>query len=196
MNIIVRKAKEEDRKNIAFCISEGFKNDFSAICKNVHKVALALESGIKIDKFYVACNETDFLGAFAISDCDARAASTDKKAYRKQFGLIKGWIASIVLKGEFEKAIEYPKTVGYLEFVCVREEFRRNKVATKMIIEGMKLSNYNEFVLDVTDTNIKAFNCYSAIGFKQFKTVEEPNSKYKGFNSRIYMQYNYIVTKE
>ena len=49
MDIKVRNAVEDDRFNIAFCIAEGFEKDFSVLCKDTNKVALAIESGLTIN---------------------------------------------------------------------------------------------------------------------------------------------------
>ncbi|MFQ9923313.1 MAG: hypothetical protein ACLRVU_07355 [Beduini sp.] len=46
MEILVRKAEEEDREAIALCIAEGFEKDFSVLCKDQQRVAKAISGGI------------------------------------------------------------------------------------------------------------------------------------------------------
>ena len=121
MDIKVRNAVEDDRFNIAFCIAEGFEKDFSVLCKDTNKVALAIESGLTINTFYVAEADGKIAGVLAVSDCYGRAAKVDRKALKKHFGLIKGIIGCIVLKEEFEKELPYQPTTGYIEFVAVRD---------------------------------------------------------------------------
>lgn len=51
------------------------------------------------------------------------------------------------------------------------------------------MNNYNAYVLDVTDINIPAINCYNNLGFKEFKRIKEKHGRQKGFNEKIYMEY-------
>ncbi|MCI9128271.1 MAG: GNAT family N-acetyltransferase [Eubacterium sp.] len=189
MNINIRQANENDRNDIALCIAEGFKKDFDVLCKNTHTVATAINTGIQISKFYVAESQNKVVGVVAISDCNGRAVVTDISSYKKNFGFIKGNIANLVLKEEFESSLDYPPTTGYIEFVAVRNTHQRKGIATFMLKESMTQSSYEDYVLDVTDVNTAAIRCYSALGFKEFKRVEEKHSKQKGFSAKIYMRY-------
>lgn len=185
----IRKAKETDRNNVALCIAEGFEKDFSILCKDNQKVADAIANGLDIERFYIAEISGDVAGVVAISDCNGRAAKADKASLKKYFGFIKGIIGAIVLKEEFETPLDYPETTGYIEFVAVRKNYRKQGIATTMLLESMKLTNYQDFVLDVTDVNTNAIKCYTKIGFEEFKCVPEKHGKQKGFNAKIYMRY-------
>ena len=189
MNINIRQADENDRRDIALCIAEGFKKDFDVLCKNTQTVAAAISTGIQISRFYVAESENEVVGVLAISDCSGRAAVTDITSYKENFGFIKGNIANFVLKEEFESSLDYPPTTGYIEFVAVRNTHQRKGIATSLLKESMRLSSYDDYVLDVTDVNIAAIRCYSALGFREFKRVKEKHSKQKGFSAKIYMRY-------
>ena len=188
-NAIIRRATEADRNNVAFCIAEGFEKDFSILCKDNQKVASAIAVGLNIDRFYVADIDGEIAGVLAISDCTGRAAKADKASLKKHLGFIKGVIGAFVLKEEFEKTLEYPTTTGYIEFVAVRKEYRRQGIATVILQESMLLANYQEYVLDVTDINSNAIRCYTNIGFAEFERIAEKHGKQKGFNAKIYMRY-------
>ncbi len=185
----IRKAKETDRYNVALCIAEGFEKDFSILCKDNQKVANAIASGLNMERFYVAETEGNIVGVLAISDCNGRAAKAEKSSLKKHFGFFKGIIAAFVLKEEFEKQLEYPITTGYIEFVTVRKKHRKQGIAATMLRESMPLTNYRDFVLDVTDINNNAIKCYTNIGFEEFKRIPEKHGKQKGFNERIFMRY-------
>lgn len=94
-----------------------------------------------------------------------------------------------MLKEEFEAPLNYPPTTGYIEFVAVGNAHQRKGIATTMLEESIAQSSYKDYVLDVTDINTAAIRCYSALGFEEFKRVEEKHSKQKGFSARIYMRY-------
>ncbi len=187
--IHIRNAKEIDRNSVALCIAEGFEKDFSILCKDNQKVANAIATGLKIDRFYIAEVNGDIAGVMAISDCNGRAAGVNKKSLKKHFGLFKGFIGALVLKEEFEGQLEYPITTGYIEFVAVRKKYRKQGIATTMLKESMLLTNYQDFVLDVTDINNNAIRCYTNIGFKEFERVPEKHGKQKGFSEKIFMRY-------
>lgn len=190
MDLIIRKAEESDRSDLAACIAEGFEKDFSILCKDTKRVADGIKRGIHIDMFYVAQQNGEIIGVLAITDCNGRAVMTDGESYRKYFGFIKGMIAKKVLREEFEAPLKYPADTGYLEFVCVRKKARKRGVASIMIKESMKMSSYREYVLDVTDANEPAIQCYEKIGFQEFERVEEKHSKQKGYHAKIYMKYH------
>ncbi len=187
--ILVRKAAEEDRRQIAYCIAEAFEKDFSSLCKNTQRVADAIESGIQVERFYVAQEaEAGLVGALALTDCGGRALRTDAKAYRKHFGLVKGTLAALVLKEEFEKPLEYPETVGFLEFVCVRKSWQRRGVTTRMLEYVTQNAGYAAYELDVTNINEGAIQCYQKFGFVEYKRKAVKFSGQKGFNELIIMR--------
>lgn len=108
---------------------------------------------------------------------------------RKYLGFLKGTIGALVLKEEFEGQLDYPITTGYIEFVAVRKKYRKQGIASTMLKESMLLTNYQDFVLDVTDVNNNAIKCYTKIGFEEWKRIPEKHSKQKGFTEKIYMRY-------
>lgn len=188
-NVIIRAAKEEDRFKIALVIAYGFEKDFVFLNKDMTKIANIIQNGIHIDKFYVAMLEDTIIGVTACTDCYGRAIDVDKKAYKKHLGFIKGMIATLVMKEEFMKPLNYPKTTGYIECVTVDINHRGKGIAgimLKYIFENLK---YNEYILDVTDININAIHCYEKLGFKEFNRIKEKHGKQKGFNEKVYMKY-------
>lgn len=185
----IREAREIDRNSVALCIAEGFEKDFSVLCKNNQKVADAIAAGLNMKRFYVAEIEGDIAGVLAISDCNGRAARVEKGSLKKQFGFFKGFIGALVLKEEFEGQLAYPVTTGYIEFVAVRKRYRKQGIATTMLQKSMLLTNYQDFVLDVTDINCNAIKCYTNIGFEEFKRIPEKHGKQKGFSEKIFMRY-------
>lgn len=191
--ITTRKAKDTDRNDIAFCIAEGFEKDFSVLSNDCQKIANAIAPGLHIDKFFVAEIDNKIVGVSAISDCKSRCISVNRKSMVKHLGFFWGTIGTMILKGEFEKQLNYPTQTGYIEMVAVRKEYRKQKVATTMLKEYISMSNYKDFILDVVDTNSNAYNCYAKIGFKEFARIPEKHAKQKGFNAKIYMQYTPLV---
>lgn len=188
--IEIRKAVESDRKQIASCIAEAFAKDFSLLCKDSQVVSNAIQTGIQIERFYVAVEETHtVVGALAIADCNGRSLLTDAKAYKKHFGFVKGTVAISVLKKEFEELLKCPDTVGYIEFVCVLKRCQRQGITTKMLEYATNDSNYDTYELDVTNVNQGAIRCYEKFGFSEYKREAVKYAKQKGFDEKIFMKY-------
>ncbi len=186
----IRKALVSDRKEIAYCIAEAFSKDFSSLSKNTQTVADAIESGIQIERFYVAVeDEKGVVGALAISDCKGRSIFTDCKSYKKHFGFVKGIIASMIMKEEFEKPLKYPNTVGYIEFVCVLKSYQRKGITMQMLEYALNDSDYTDYELDVTNINQGAIACYEKFGFSEYKREKVKYAKQKGFDEKIFMKY-------
>ena len=181
MNICIRPAQANECGAIAICIAEGFERDFSVFSKDTGQVINALVPGIRTRRFYVAEQSGEVIAVAGISDCTGRAVYINWKAYRKNFGLLKGTLAKMVLKPEFEGCLRYPSTTGFIEFVAVRRAYRRRGIASLLLRESMEQSAYEDFVLDVINENTPARCCYEKIGFQPFKSEKKRNGYTKTF---------------
>lgn len=188
-SVLIRAASRTDRGEIAFCVADAFSDEFDILCKDTQKVSKALERGIQTKRFIVATYCEKVVGALAIADCNGRSILTDPRSYRKYFGFIKGSLASVILKDEFVKALELPKTEGYIESVCVLKKFQGKGIATKMLNFAIENTPYNNYQLDVTDINEYAIRCYKKCGFTVFRSEKVKHSKQKGFNAKLFMKY-------
>lgn len=171
MGIKIRQAEENDREAIGYCIAEGFERDFSLFSKDIDKVTASLVPGIVPHRFYVAEQGLEIVAVVGISDCTGRAVYTDAKALRRNFGFWKGMLAKLVLKPEFEGRLPYSPTTGFIEFVAVRKAYRRQRIASLLLKEGMTKAGYQEYILDVMAENVPAKNCYEKLGFRTFKSA-------------------------
>lgn len=185
----IQKAIEKDREDIALCIAKNFEKDFSPLSKDNKKIQTILKNGLNIDKFYTIKTDEEFVGTLSLSDINGRAMKTDLSTYIKNLGIIKGIITKITLKREFEKKLEYSKDTAYIELLAINPNFRRQKVASKLIDYVIKNTNYSKYLLEVTNINTPAINLYTSLGFKEIRRVKEKYAKYTGFDERIYMQY-------
>lgn len=189
-NILIRTAKETDRMEIAKVIAYAFEKDFSSLMNDMNKVAMALEPGIDMSRFFVTVLENHIIGVIACSDCNGRAMSVSKKAFKKYFGLLRGMIANMFMAPEFSGLLPYPSSTGYIEFVAVAKEVRNKGIAAAMLKEIIEHINYSEYMLDVTDVNVAAQTCYSKFGFVEVKREKVSHAKQKGFNEKIYMRFS------
>jgi ribosomal protein S18 acetylase RimI-like enzyme len=51
------------------------------------------------------------------------------------------------------------------------------------------LPQYDEYILEVADTNTAAVKLYEKLGYKEFKRIKEKHSRISGINYLIYVRY-------
>ena len=188
-NLLIQTAKETDRMAIAKVIAYAFEKDFASLINDMDKVALALEPGVDVSRFFIAKLKNQIIGVIACSDCNGRAMSVNKRAFRKNFGLLRGILANFFMAPEFSGILPYPNSTGYIEFVAVTEDARNKGVATAMLKTLIEQTRYSDYMLDVTDINIAAQACYKRFGFVEVRREKVKYSKQKGFSEKIYMSY-------
>ena len=92
-------------------------------------------------------------------------------------------------KGEVIGYICYEKILDEMELlrVCVLEEFRQYKIATKLMekmIEEFNSGNFKKIFLEVDEENLNAVKLYEKFGFK--KIGERKNYYQNGHNAFVY----------
>ena len=134
--VVVRPAAERDRGGIATVIAHAYRREFSTLTRDMEKIAGALENAVEVNRFFVAEQRGDVVGAIACTDCTGRAMRLDNANFRRHLGLVRGELGARILKPQFMSGLEYPATTGYIEFVAVSEKARRRGIATKLV-EGV-----------------------------------------------------------
>lgn len=129
----------------------------------------------------------------AIAACTNHIPSVQLKykEFRKHLGLVRGSMAYMILKNEFEKK-QYPfpmvGNMGAIEFVATSVDNRGQGVATKLLQSIIASNTYNEYVLEVADTNTNAIKLYEKLGFEAFMRIPQKHSKRSGVNELVYMK--------
>lgn len=193
--IEIQRASEYS-KNTNDIISEIFVDGFYQwlhyFSKDKKKLVRAFSHMFNLDVFYVALSDGKICGIAACNDGRIKSVHLEKKALKKHLGFVRGTIANIMLKREFEEK-PYPFSIepemGCIEFVAVSLEYRGKGVASVIIRHIFQTTPYSNYVLEVADTNLSAVNLYTKLGFKEFKRVEEKHSKASGINYLVYMKY-------
>ena len=71
--VVVRHAVEDDRAAIAGVIAHAYRREFSILTRDIDKIAGALDHAVAIERFFVAEQHGDVVGAIACTDCTGRA---------------------------------------------------------------------------------------------------------------------------
>jgi 8-oxo-dGTP diphosphatase len=188
-DVRVRPAVESDRDAIATVIAQVYRHEFSTLSRSMRKIAAALADGVDVRRFFVADRDGDVIGAIACTDRTGRAICIRAADWRRHLGIVRGTVAARILAPPFMSRVEYPAATGYIEFVAVTERARRQGIATKLVEGVIAQTAYTEYMLEVTDVNTAARDCYRKIGFVDTKSEKERFARLKGFGARIYMRY-------
>ena len=87
---------------------------------------------------------------------------------------------------------EYPVLIsegtGTVEFVAVVPEYRGKGIAAGLIKHIFTVTNFQEYILEVADTNTAAVNLYKSLGFSDILRVPQKHTKQSGINELVYMK--------
>lgn len=197
MEISVKLASEIDgnvREGISNIFAGGFYQWLKFFAKDTKQLAHAFEHAFILDHFYVAIIDGKIAGIAACTNGDTPSMKLCHKELRKHLGIIKGTIAGVVLKKEFENhayPFQLEPNCGSIEFVATHENYRKQGVALSIITHICSVTPYDEYVLEVADTNIPAVQLYEKIGFKEFMRValSARARKESGIDHFLYMKY-------
>ena len=155
-DVTVRRAAESDRADVACTIAYAYRREFSTISRDLDKVARALAHAVQIGRFFVADRGGDVVGTIACTDRTGRAMRISGAELRRHLGLVRGSVLARSVVPEFQAALDYPASTGYIEFVAVAERARRQGIATKLVEGVIAQAPYTEYMLEVTDVNTAA----------------------------------------
>lgn len=181
------------RKEMGEIFAEGFTQWLGYFSKDKNVIAKAFAHMFILDKFYVAIANGEIAGVAACTDGKTPSVRLNKKELRKHLGFLKGTMAGIFLKKEFEVVHEdfSPKT-GSIEFVGTAPKFRGHGVASQIIQHIIDNEPYTDFVIEeVADTNIPAMRLYKKLGFEEYrrKPLSEKMAKKNGINHFVSLKF-------
>lgn len=192
-NIEIKRADElgeRAKRNISDIFVDGFGHHLAYFSKNPAKLVDALEHMFVPGVFYIALIDGEPAGIATCARGDIPCINQRIKVLIKHLGFIKGTIADLVFKREFQKpAIEVGDRIASVGFVATSSKHRGKGVATALLRHFLTFPQFDEYVLEVADNNTKAISVYEKIGYKEFKRAEQKYKKQSGFDYLVYMKY-------
>ncbi|HBI74485.1 MAG TPA: N-acetyltransferase [Ruminococcaceae bacterium] len=189
--ILAGKLDNSARSTISEIFVDGFYQWLKYFSKDKQKLSRAFAHMYNLDVFYVAKLDGNIAGIAALNDGTSPTVKLDKKEMQKHLGFFRGWFAYKMLGHEFMDK-QYPfdmiPGMGYVEFVATAPSYRGKGAATAIIEHFFSLPHFNEYVLEVADTNENAVHLYEKLGFHEFKRMEMKNKKQSGVNFLVYMK--------
>ncbi len=193
MNIIcVNEYDHNTSMQISQIFVDGFYQWLHYFSKDKEKLAKAFRHMFNPEVFHIAVENDEVLGITACTDGKTPSVRLQRKELRKHLGFIMGTVTYYVLRQEFEKK-QYPFEItsgmGTVEFVAVSSKHRGKGVASAIINHIIRTTSYQEYVLEVADTNSNAVSLYRKLGYEEFLRVAQKHPEKSGINYLIYMKY-------
>ncbi len=166
MQATIRPARETDRSAMAEMISDGFGHELDQVAPDRRVVARAIVGSLNLDRFIVIEEDGEVVATAALSNNKQRCMTVDDKAFRKQFGAIKGSLIAMIFKAEYARQLPAPDDTGYVELLTVREDRRLKGYATALLNELAASGHYDVLLADPPKNNQPILSTLKKFGFE------------------------------
>jgi len=183
------EAGRDVRDEVAEVFVDGYYEELSYFTKDRSTLISAFKDLFSSDVFYVAELQGRIAGILACSNNRQRAMPVELEPLQDAFGVQTGELAYRVMKSEFNTALPYDDTTGYIECVATMTRDRGKGISSSLLKYVMEKLPYRRYVLEVTDANEAAHRIYSKLGFREIERRAETNAEAVGFKYRIYMEW-------
>ncbi|WP_424475143.1 GNAT family N-acetyltransferase [Oceanobacillus kimchii] len=179
------------REKFSKTFVDGFGEDLRYFTEDREKLAKALEHIFILENFYITVVDEDIAAITFCTNGDKLAIQHNKKELRKHLGWLKGTIANVVFKKEFQKPpVKTGDKIANIGFVATAEKYRRQGMASTLMNYILSLPQYETFLLEtIADTNTSALQLYKNLGLKEIKRTKQKHTKFSGINYYIDMAY-------
>lgn len=177
-------------RRISEIFVDGFGKHFVFFSKDREVLIRALEHMFVLDVFYVAVLDGMIVGIGALTNGNVHSVEPKWKDLSSHLGLIKGIFAYFAFRHEFHKPpMRTGNRIASVEFFATDSRYRGKGVASAIIKHFLEQPAYDEYILEVADTNTNAVNLYKSLGFVEFERIKEKHTEVSGVNYLIYMSY-------
>ncbi|GAA0917992.1 GNAT family N-acetyltransferase [Nonomuraea longicatena] len=182
------------RRAVTEVFIDGFGTDLAYFSDDPGKLVDALAHMLVLDVFHVGLIDGQPASIVALTDGGQLSVRHDGAVLRKHLGLIKGTIADVMFKKEFQKAFVPPRPrMASLEFVSTAHRFRGRGAASAVLRHLLALPQYDEYVLeDISDINAPALHLYKKLGFTEYKRKKVNHTKRTGINFYVSMHLSQV----
>jgi ribosomal protein S18 acetylase RimI-like enzyme len=178
------------RRRISEIFVDGFGKHFLFFSKDRDVLIRALEHMFVLEVFYIAVLDGIIVGIGACTNGKLYSVEPKWKDLSSHLGLLKGTFAYFAFKHEFHKPpMRTGNRIASVEFFATDSRYRGKGAASAIIKHFLEKPEYDEYILEVADTNTNAVNLYKRLGFVEFTRIKEKHTKVSGINYLIYMSY-------
>jgi len=181
------------REKISEIFVDGFFGDLKVFSKDKGKLARACAHMFVLRYFYVAVVDGEIVGIIACVDKDSYCVQFDRRMLVRHLGFFRGLFTSFGFK-YFGHEPKYPpeakvdEKTASIEFVVTGSRFKKRGVATAILEHLHSLPEYNDYVLEVKDTNLAAVELYKKMGYEEVHRKKFRWAKRADFEYFVYMK--------
>lgn len=190
--MIIKRACEAYRNEMSQIFVDGFYQWLKYFSKNKTKLNKTFAHMFQTDVFYIAVIDNQIAAIAACSTNTIPSVRLKYSPFVKHLGFLMGSITYVILKKEFENKqypFQFPENMGAIEFVATSINYRGQGVATKLLQSIINSTSYNEYVLEVADTNTYAIKLYKKLGFIEFMRIPQKHGARSDVHNLVYMKY-------
>lgn len=185
---------ESARAGISAVFVDGFGKHFTYFSKDPARLTRALAHMFVLDLFYVARVDGQIAGITACTNGRELCIQHSRRELVRHLGMVRGTLASMAFSSFFQNPLaEAGDRIASVEFVATASAYRGKGVASAIMQQLFALPQFDQFILEVADTNTPAVNLYTKLGYREFKRVRTNHSRWSGINAMISMRYTKLA---
>ena len=181
------------REKISEIFADGFYGDLKVFSLDREKLAKACAHMFALEHFYAAVIDGEIAGIAACLDAKSYCVHYDKSMLVRHLGLFRGLFAAFGFS-YFSQIPKYPPEAGVgektasVEFVATCARHRKKGVAAAILSHLHSLPKYEDYVLEVKDTNVGAVELYKKLGYREVHRKKFRWAKRADFEYFLYMK--------
>ncbi|MHC1692867.1 MAG: GNAT family N-acetyltransferase [Sphaerochaetaceae bacterium] len=189
---IIKNLAELDEGQVRQAVeiyAANFSQPLSFISTELDVLADALQHSFQRTHYYVGLLNGNVVSIAAYSTRWERSHQFQRKELVRALGLINGYRAYLRLHRELECPLDIQDHQCYLESVATDSAYRGKGFSYKIQNYLFDILPFEEFLLEVDDSNYQAVQLYEKMGFSIYhrKTMRS-NDRQKGSVERLYLR--------
>ena len=182
--VCARELGETAKKRISEIFVDAFGHHLSFFSKDRNKLAKALEHMLS------GCFPVARIRAIAgMAACTAAISPVNHDRELRKHLAYTGHDRQRGVQREFQKPIKVGKRTAFIQFFATDPKYRRRGVAKAIMNHLLSLPQYDEYILELTNTDPRVIRLYEKLGFKEFERIKQKYSRLSGLDYMVYMRY-------
>ena len=176
---------------------DGFYEHLSYFSKNREKLTKALAHSFELSQFFIAVKDDIVMAMAACNETKLPSIRLEKRQLSAHLGFIRGRLAYVALNKYMlnqPHPFQMRARTGSIEFVACAADYRGQGITHNLLSTIIDVTNCEDYVLEVMDSNKPAINLYKKLGFEEVN--RKPAPKFSGFEFFVYMRHTKVNNKE
>jgi len=193
--LVIRNLAELDegqRRQAVEIFAASFYEPLAFLSSEIEKIADTLEHAFIHNHFCAGLLEGNVVGIVACSTREERSHRFNRMELVRHLGPLRGTLAYMQLRKVYEKPLQLQPHQCCIEWVATDSAYRGKGISRRIQQYLLEELPYEEFVLQVMNTNYSAIRLYEKLGFTIYD--RKPNrprglkAKSSDFSERIFMK--------